>query len=117
VNIEHFPVTQALDIIVAGLNAYRPTTVIGYASILGILADAAREGRLRIAPRRVISSSEPLLPEIRETVEETFGAPVANVWGTSEAGPMATRWWRGPGTPPRGDLVIPAPVYQSGPPT
>jgi len=116
VNIKHFPVTQQLDVIVAGLNAYRPTTVIGYASILGILAAAAREGRLRIAPRRVISSSEPLLPEIRETVEETFGAPVANIWGTSEAGPMATGCWRGPGTHLCDDLVIIEPVDQDGRP-
>ena len=116
VNIEHFPVTQPLDAIVAGLNAFRPTTVIGYASILRILAAAARDGRLRIAPRRVISTSEPLLPEIRETVEETFRAPVANIWGTSEAGPMATGCWRGSGTHLCDDLVIIEPVDQDGRP-
>ncbi len=116
VNIQHFPVTQPLDVIVAGLNVFRPTTVIAYASVLGILAAAAREGRLRIAPRRIISTSEPLLPEIRETVEETFGAPLANIWGTSEAGPMATGCWRGPGTHLCDDLVIIEPVDQDGRP-
>jgi phenylacetate-CoA ligase len=114
VNIQHFPVIQPLDVIVAGLNEFRPTTVIAYASILGLLAAAAREGRLRIAPRRVISTSEPLLPEIREAVEETFGAPLANIWGTSEAGPMATGCWRGPGTHLCDDLVIIEPVDQDG---
>jgi phenylacetate-CoA ligase len=116
VNIQHFPVTQPLDVIVAGLNVFRPTTVIAYASVLGILAAAAREGRLRIAPRRIVSTSEPLLPEIRETVEETFGAPLANTWGTSEAGPMATGCWRGPGTHLCDDLVIIEPVDQDGRP-
>ena len=111
---ERFPVTLPLDEIVAGLNAYRPTTLLGYASALAVLALEAREGRLHIAPSRIISTSEPLLVEARRSVEEAFGAPVANVWGTSEAGPMAIGCWRGPGMHLCDDLVIIEPVDREG---
>src|SRR4029434_3973184 len=63
---ERFPVTMPLGAIVDGLNAFRPTTLLGYASALAVLAAEARGGRLRIAPSRVISTSEPLLPEVRQ---------------------------------------------------
>ena len=116
IQIERFPVTQPLDTIVQGLNAFQPARLVGYASILGVLAAEAREGRLRIAPRRVVSTSEPLLPEVRQSTEEAFGAPVANIWGTSEAGPMATGCWRAAGTHLCDDLVIIEPVDEAGRP-
>jgi phenylacetate-coenzyme A ligase PaaK-like adenylate-forming protein len=113
---ERFPVTMPLGAIVDGLNAFRPTTLLGYASALAVLAAEARGGRLRIAPSRVISTSEPLLPEVRQAVEEAFRAPVANVWGTSEAGPMAMGCWRGPGMHLCDDLVVIEPVDRAGRP-
>lgn len=111
-----FPINRSLEEIVTGLNRFQPTMVLGYAAALVILVGEAREGRLRISPRRIISTSEPLLPEMRSSVEETFGAPVANVWGTSEAGPLAAGCWRGPGMHLCDDLVIVEPVDQRGQP-
>ncbi len=74
----------------------------------------ARDGRLRIAPKRVLSTSEPLLPEVRRSVEEAFAAPVANVYGTSEAGPIGVGCWRGPGLHLCDDLAIVEPVDEAG---
>jgi phenylacetate-coenzyme A ligase PaaK-like adenylate-forming protein len=79
-----FPVTRPLDQIVAGLNALRPTVLMGYASFLPRLALEAQAGRLRIAPRRIITISEPLLPELRALLERTWQVPVANAYGMSE---------------------------------
>jgi phenylacetate-coenzyme A ligase PaaK-like adenylate-forming protein len=79
-----FPVTRPLDQIVAGLNALRPTVLMGYASFLPRLALEAQAGRLRIAPRRIITISEPLLPELRALLEQTWQVPVANAYGMSE---------------------------------
>jgi phenylacetate-CoA ligase len=114
--VERFPVTQPIERIVAGLNDYQPVSVLGYPSALALLAVEAREGRLRIAPKRLISTSEPLLPEVRRSVEEALGAPIANMYGTSEAGPIGVGCWRGPGIHLCDDLVIVEPVDEAGRP-
>jgi phenylacetate-coenzyme A ligase PaaK-like adenylate-forming protein len=116
IRIERFPVTLPIDQIVAGLNGYQPVTLMGYPSALALLAVEAREGRLRISPRRLMSAAEPLLPEVRRAVEETFAAPIANMYGTSEAGPVGAGCWRGPGMHLSDDLVIVEPVDHAGRP-
>src|SRR5262249_40536828 len=116
IHTERFPVTRPLDDIVRGLNAFQPTTVLGYASALAVLAAERRAGRLCISPKRIISSSEPLLPEARRAVEGASDPRVANVWGTSEAGPMAIGCWRGPGMHLSDDLIIIEPVDRDGRP-
>jgi phenylacetate-CoA ligase len=116
IQVERFPVTWPIQRIVAGLNAYRPVAILGYPSALALLAEEARAGRLRIAPKRLISTSEPLLPEVRRSVEEAFAAPIANMYGTSEAGPVGVGCWRGPGIHLSDDLVIVEPVDQAGRP-
>jgi phenylacetate-coenzyme A ligase PaaK-like adenylate-forming protein len=103
-------VTQPVDRIVAGLNAYQPITLMGYPSMLALLAVEARAGRLRILPRRITTTSEPLLPEVRRALTEAFRAPVANMYGTSEAGPIGVGCFRGPGIHLSDDLVIAEPV-------
>lgn len=84
-NARHlFPVSLPLDRIVAGLNELQPTVLMGYSSFLPRLALEAQGGRLRIAPRRVIAISEPLLPEARQAIHETWGVPIANGYAMSE---------------------------------
>jgi phenylacetate-coenzyme A ligase PaaK-like adenylate-forming protein len=79
-----FPVSQPLADIVAGLNDLQPTILMGYSSYLPRLALESRAGRLRIAPCRVIGVSEPLLPEVRASVEAAWGVPVDSAHGMSE---------------------------------
>jgi phenylacetate-coenzyme A ligase PaaK-like adenylate-forming protein len=115
-DIARFPVTQPIDQIVAGLNAYQPLLLMGYPSMLHLLAAEACAGRLRILPRRITATSEPLLPELRRALAESFGAPVANMYGTSEAGPIGVGCWRSPGIHLCDDLVIVEPVDLAGRP-
>jgi phenylacetate-CoA ligase len=115
-DIARFPVSQPIDQIVAGLNAYQPLLLMGYPSMLNLLAAEARAGRLRILPRRITATSEPLLPEVRRALAESFGAPVANMYGTSEAGPIGVGCWRSPGIHLCDDLVIVEPVDLAGRP-
>jgi len=79
------PVSLSLEEIVAGLNRANPSFLHCYPSYLPILCDEARTGRLRIAPRAVWCTSEPLLPEVRRLAETTWGATVLNSWGASES--------------------------------
>jgi phenylacetate-CoA ligase len=115
-DIARFPVTLPVDQIVAGLNAYQPLVLMGYPSMLALLAAEARAGRLRILPKRITATSEPLLPEVRRALTEAFCAPVASMYGTSEAGPMGVGCWRGPGIHLCDDLNIIEPVDLAGRP-
>jgi phenylacetate-CoA ligase len=78
------PVTLPIDEMVAQLDELQPTVLAGYPSMLQLLADRARAGKLRIHPRRVLSSAEPLLPEARRAIEEAWGGPVLNGYAASE---------------------------------
>ena len=108
------PITLPLARIVAGLNSAEPYVLIAYASILPVLAHEARAGRLRIAPRRVISLAEPLLPEIRAVAEETWSVPVINWWVSSEGGAMGVSCGHGRGLHLSDDLLIVEPVDAQG---
>lgn len=116
VDVALFPVTQPIGQIVAGLNAYQPLALMGYPSMLALLAVEARAGRLRILPRRITTTSEPLLPEVRQVLTEAFCAPVANMYGISEAGPIGVGCFRGPGIHLCDDLVVVEPVDLAGRP-
>lgn len=83
------PPSMPLDRIVEKLNEWRPTTLVAYPSMLGLLIGEARAGRLRIAPSSVQTGAEPLLQEIAEDVEMVFGVGVENVYAATEAGMIA----------------------------
>ncbi len=91
------PVTLPLAEIVAGLNDCRPASLAAYPSMLHHLALEARAGRLRIAPRLIWTSAEPLLAETRRLAEAAFaGAALLNGYGCSETWVMALSY---PGRP------------------
>jgi phenylacetate-CoA ligase len=78
------PVTLPLPEIVEQLNALQPPLLYGYASMLVRLAAEQRAARLRIAPTSVTSSSETLVPELRAAIAEAFGAPIVDIFGSTE---------------------------------
>jgi phenylacetate-CoA ligase len=110
-----FPVTTPLPEIVAGLNATQPSVLFGYPSALHPLAHEAETGRLQIAPRRIVVAGEVLLPEIRRALENTWDAPVVNMWGNSECGGCPS-CGESSGTHVADDLVIVEPVNADGRP-
>lgn len=114
-NAHRFPVTLPLKEIVDGLNELRPTQLMGYPSAFNLLANEARAGRLRIAPRFVGSTAEPLLPEIRKAIEEVWGGAVGNKWACSEGG-AAESCGQGRGMHLDDDLCIVEPVDAEGRP-
>ena len=113
--IQRFPVTLPLDEIVDGLNACQPALLVGYPSVLYGLANEARPGRLRIARPGSTCFAEPLLPEIRAALEETWNVPVINLYGASEFGGTAS-CGLGPWLHLSDDLVIIEPVDAAGRP-
>jgi phenylacetate-CoA ligase len=83
-------VTMPLDELVSALNACQPEAIIAYATLVQFLADEQRAGRLRVAPRIVVSTSEVLAEGTRRLVEDVWGVRIHNAYASTEAGMMAT---------------------------
>lgn len=82
--------TQPLADIVAELNSFRPQALVGYASILRVLAEEQHAGRLAISPRGVFSASEVLTDETRERLRSAFGVSPTNVYASTETAGIAS---------------------------
>ena len=79
-----------LDEIDAALTAFRPDSLVGYASVLRVLAEEQTAGRLQVAPRAVMSASEVLTPDTRERIRAAFGVSATNVYGATETAGIAS---------------------------
>ena len=77
------------DEVLAAVESYAPTHLVGYASVIGRLARASLAGDLPIRPSRVSTNSEPLLPEDRDAIVNAWQAPLHNLWGSTELGVQA----------------------------
>jgi phenylacetate-CoA ligase len=94
------------DEVLTAVQTYAPTHLVGYASVVGRLARASLADDLRIRPSRVSTNSEPLLPEDRDAITEAWGAPLHNLWGSTELGVQAVGCGYGPGLHVCEDEVI-----------
>jgi phenylacetate-CoA ligase len=81
--------TTPVDRLVRELEAFRPDVLVGYATMLALMAGEQLDGRLRIAPRAVLSNSEQLTPAIRERITQAWGSEPFDTYSTTETGPLA----------------------------
>ena len=88
--VRRFDSTEPLATIVAGLNAWQPENLIAYASMARILAEEQLVGRLRIAPKAVMSASEVLTKESRERVNRAWNCQPFNVYAATETAGIAS---------------------------
>ncbi|HUI98985.1 MAG TPA: AMP-binding protein [Usitatibacter sp.] len=79
-----FPVLAPLAELVGELNRFQPAHLASYPSVLALLAAEQRAGRLAIAPALAWSGGETLTPRMHEAIEQAFGCPVINEYGSSE---------------------------------
>jgi phenylacetate-coenzyme A ligase PaaK-like adenylate-forming protein len=114
-SMHRVPATSPLDRIVERLNDLQPDYLSGYASMIHQLTREAAAGRLRVAPRLVGTTSEPLLPEIRQAIAETWGTPIFNGFGSTE-GLMGGSCSAGRGLHLSDDLFVIEPVGARGEP-
>ena len=74
------------------IRSIRPRMVFGYASALALLARHAQARGARLDDCEVsvcFATGETLYPDQREVIERAFGAPVANGYGSRDAGFIA----------------------------
>ena len=78
-----------MDAYLEAVQAFGPKCIYGYASSVALLAARARARgiRLRLPELRVVcATGEPLYPHQRQLIEEVFGVPVANEFGSRDIG-------------------------------
>lgn len=85
----HMDATEKPEDIVRKLNKYQPHTLVGYASMIHILAEEQLKGNLNIKPEIVFTSSEVLTEDMREKIERAFGKRLFNEYASTEAGSLA----------------------------
>ncbi len=91
------PAGDPFDEVVAAVARARPTELVGYASVVGRLARATLAGELDVRPARVSTNSEPLSDEDRDAIVAAWGAPIHNLWGSTEIGVQAVGCGQGEG--------------------
>jgi phenylacetate-CoA ligase len=88
VKVLRLDLTDPLENIVEKLNAFQPQIVTAYAHVLEQLAQEEKAGRLRLRAngnlQMLASMSEPLYPESRRILGETFGVHIANHYAMGE---------------------------------
>jgi phenylacetate-CoA ligase len=82
-DVPRLSATTPLAETTSALDAYRPEAIIAYASVLDVLAQEQLEGRLAIAPRITIATSEVLTDETVTRVREAWGSPPVNVYAAT----------------------------------
>jgi phenylacetate-CoA ligase len=87
--------------IVSALESFRPAALIGYTTVMGDLAREQLEGRLRIAPRSVVTGGELLTSETEMRIVEAWGVRPLQFYATTEAPIVAA------GAPGDRDLHVP----------
>jgi phenylacetate-coenzyme A ligase PaaK-like adenylate-forming protein len=78
-----------VDELAAAIGRFRPDALIGYPSVLALLALEQLEGRLHVAPRTVSTTSEVRAPEMTERIRAAWGVEPFDVYGITEAGIFA----------------------------
>ena len=106
--------TDPLPSIVEALNAFKPESLVAYASMAALLAREQRAGRLKIAPRAVFCSSEVLTGDARTAIAAAWGSKPFEVYAATETAGIASECAEHCGMHFYEDLVITEVVDKEG---
>jgi putative adenylate-forming enzyme len=81
-------VTTPLPEAVAALNEYRPEMLVGYPTVLSLLAEEQLQGNLLISPNVVVSVSEVLTDDAASRIQAAWVKPV-EMYASTEVGVIA----------------------------
>jgi phenylacetate-CoA ligase len=83
---------ERIDGYIAALRHFQPRLIYGYPTVIDRIAGRLRETG-EAAPNQALKliacTSEMLLPQMRERIEQVFGCPVANEYGSRDGGMIA----------------------------
>ncbi|MCC5575608.1 phenylacetate--CoA ligase family protein [Microtetraspora sp. AC03309] len=84
--LREFSIHQPLPELAAELNRYNPSSLTGFAGMLGLLAGEQEAGRLRIRPGVIIAGGEALTAENRTRIADAFHAGIRSAYAATECG-------------------------------
>ena len=85
-----FNVTEPISNIAAKLQQFQPDAISTYPSIAAMLADEQLDGRLKISPQWILTSSEQTTPDMLERIKRAWGQVPYNIYASTEtAGALA----------------------------
>ncbi|GAB3161901.1 hypothetical protein GCM10027161_72160 [Microbispora hainanensis] len=87
--LREFSIDKPLPQLVAEPNRYKPSSLAGFSSMLGLLAREQEAGRLHIHPGMVIADGEALTAENRTRIASAFHAQVRSAYAATECGFLA----------------------------
>ncbi|HEU4699172.1 MAG TPA: hypothetical protein VFS40_08330 [Gemmatimonadales bacterium] len=104
--LSHVDVKQSPEAMAAALRTARPDLILGYPSALTRIAALAPAARAGVRPRLVVTGAEVLTEGARRCIAEAFGAPVRNIYASSECHLMAWECPAGAGLHVCDDSVV-----------
>jgi putative adenylate-forming enzyme len=84
IDFRFYDLLGGLDQHLAALQDQAPDILVAPSRILGKIAALVRDGRVRLAPRKVIAVAEVLEPDDRRCIELAFGGPVHQLYQCTE---------------------------------
>jgi phenylacetate-coenzyme A ligase PaaK-like adenylate-forming protein len=75
--------------VVESLNKLKPAMMFAYPTLMKILTEEKRAGRLKVSPVLITSGGEHLNMQDRKEIEAVFRCPVQSAYGCTEGGPIA----------------------------
>lgn len=83
-NAKIFEITQPIQQITEKLNAFQPHIIVGYATVIKLLAQKQDEGMLNIRPLLAESAGEVLSPGDKNIIENKLGCRLINIYASTE---------------------------------
>ncbi|MBW2661434.1 MAG: phenylacetate--CoA ligase family protein [Deltaproteobacteria bacterium] len=80
---------ENMDAYIEAIQSFKPRCIYGYASSIALLAARAQDlgANLKLPSLKVVfTTGEPLYPHQREIIQEVFGVPAANEFGSRDIG-------------------------------
>jgi phenylacetate-CoA ligase len=78
--------TQPTDELVATLNEFQPTALVGYASVIALLAARQIDRQLNITPSIVMTDGEPRTAEMTDRIRTAWGSEPFDYFAVTETG-------------------------------
>ena len=89
-NIQWLDTNDKPEKVLEELNEFKPDFIGGYTGMLGHLAVLKEEGKgEKIKPKVIASTGSLLDSDLKDYISNVFNAPVFEVYGTTETGPIA----------------------------